>query len=125
MIHATATARPPTDAPLPLDLETMRAEAARLLALEEAPSADDLLTLIMMLRGFLALLVPEVRALAAGRPVDDVRRAAAQAGIGEARRRLNHTTGHRAPVLLAEAQRLARSVDALCTHLENLEACGE
>ncbi|WP_250301148.1 DUF6415 family natural product biosynthesis protein [Streptomyces sp. NBC_01387] len=108
-----------------MDLETMRAVADRLLALEEAPSTDDLLTLVMMLRGFLALLIPEVRALAAGRPVDDVWRAAAQAGIGEARRRLNHTTGHRAPVLLAEAQRLSRSVLALCTHLENLEACGE
>ncbi|MFJ3696897.1 DUF6415 family natural product biosynthesis protein [Streptomyces sp. NPDC090052] len=95
----------------------------RLLAQGEAPSAGDLLTGIVMLRGFLALLVPEVGELAAARPVDDVWRGAAQAGLGEARRRLSHTTGHTVPVLLAEAQRLSRSVLALCTHLENLESC--
>ncbi|WP_406067348.1 DUF6415 family natural product biosynthesis protein [Streptomyces sp. NBC_01020] len=95
----------------------------RLLAQGEAPSAGDLLTGIVMLRGFLALLVPAVGELAVARPVDDVWRGAAQAGLGEARRRLGHTTGHTVPVLLSEAQRLSRSVLALCTHLENLEAC--
>lgn len=100
----------------------MRAVADRLLAQGEASSAGDLLTEIMMLRGFVAQLVPAVGDLAAGRPGDDVWRAAAQGGLGEARRRLGHTTGHTVPVLLAEAQRLSRSVLALCTHLENLEA---
>ncbi|WP_405749518.1 DUF6415 family natural product biosynthesis protein [Streptomyces sp. NBC_01411] len=123
MIHATATTRPPKDSPPPLDLATMRAVADRLLAQGNAPSEGDLLTEITMLRGFLALLVPEVGELAAARPVDDVWRAAAQAGLGEARRRLDHTIGHTTPVLRREAQHLSRSVLALCGHLENLGVC--
>ncbi|NDZ78385.1 hypothetical protein G3I19_07565 [Streptomyces sp. SID10853] len=123
MNHATGTRRPPKEDPRPIDAETMKAVADRLLAQGPAHTADDLLKEIMMLRGFVAQLVPEVGELAAARPVDDVWRAAAQAGVGEARRRLGHTTRHTAPVLLREAQRLSRSVLALCTHLENLEAC--
>ncbi|WP_405911608.1 DUF6415 family natural product biosynthesis protein [Streptomyces sp. NBC_00963] len=123
MSELTVLPAAPGRDPRPLDFETMRAVADRLLAQGEVPQADGLLTEIMMLRGFLALLVPEVGELAAARPVDDVWRGAAQAGLGEARRRLGHTTGHTVPVLLSEAQRLSRSVLALCTHLENLEAC--
>ncbi|MFE2375236.1 DUF6415 family natural product biosynthesis protein [Streptomyces sp. NPDC059398] len=120
MNHATGTRRPPVDDPRPVDVETMKTIADRLLAQESTRTADDLLTEIMMLRGFLQLLIPAVGELAAVRPVDDVRRAGAQGGLGEARRRLAHTTGHTVPVLLAEAQRLSRSVLALCAHLANL-----
>ncbi|MCX4728398.1 DUF6415 family natural product biosynthesis protein [Streptomyces sp. NBC_01306] len=123
MSELTVLPAAPGRDPRPLDFETMRAVADRLLAQGEVPQADGLLTEIMMLRGFLALLVPAVGELAVARPVDDVWRGAAQAGLGEARRRLSHTTGHTVPVLLAEEQRLSRSVLALCTHLENLESC--
>ncbi|WP_326694751.1 DUF6415 family natural product biosynthesis protein [Streptomyces sp. NBC_01766] len=125
MIHATATPRPSTDVARPMDLEQMRAVATRLLAAGEAPPADGLLAEIKVLRGFVAQLVPAVARLAAERPVNDGLGAAAWAGIGEARRRLGHTTGHTGPVLLAEAQRLSRSVVALCTHMESLGAADD
>ncbi|WP_371792871.1 DUF6415 family natural product biosynthesis protein [Streptomyces sp. NBC_01471] len=122
MIQATGAGAPLEDDLRPLDFETMRAIANRLLAQGQALSADDLLTEIMMLRGQLAVLVPAVSELAGTRPVDDVWRDAAQECVGTARRRITHTTGYTVPVLLTEIQGLARSVLALGTHLRNLAA---
>ncbi|MCX4550214.1 DUF6415 family natural product biosynthesis protein [Streptomyces sp. NBC_01267] len=116
----------PNRDPRPVDVETMRVITARLLGENaELPSLKELDTMCLQLRGHLMLLIPEVSELASQRPPEDELRATTAAGIGEARRRLSATQGYRLPVVLSYAQRLARSVDALCTHLENLEACGE
>ncbi|MEV6796421.1 DUF6415 family natural product biosynthesis protein [Streptomyces sp. NPDC051320] len=107
--------------PRPLDIVTMRESAYQLLAEDaELPLLDELQTLILLLRGHLMLLIPEVADVACRRPQDDPWRAAASVGIGEARRRLDLIQSHRLPVVVRHAQHLARSVNALCTHLENL-----
>ncbi|MER5397568.1 DUF6415 family natural product biosynthesis protein [Streptomyces sp. NPDC002599] len=107
---------------LPLDLETMRNTARRLLAEDaELPTSEELETLTLTLRGHMMLLVPEVE-IAAGRlPEDDVPRACALACIGEARMRLGTEPGPTLPAAVAHAQRLARSVNALCDHVVNLD----
>ncbi|MFR9796340.1 DUF6415 family natural product biosynthesis protein [Streptomyces sp. MS06] len=99
----------------------MRATARRLLAADaEPPSPQELRTLLLLLRGHLMVAVPEVEAAAAGLPRDDVPRACALACVGEARIRLGLEPGHPLPARIAHAQRLARSVNALCDHFENL-----
>ncbi|MEV6791229.1 DUF6415 family natural product biosynthesis protein [Streptomyces sp. NPDC051320] len=124
MHESTVQPDHPARDPRPLDILTMRATAAEALADDaDIPTLDHLQTLTWMLRGHLALLIPEVAVLACERPQDDVWRAAAQAGLGEARRRLEVTQGGQLPVVLRHAQHLARSVNALCTHLENLAVC--
>jgi hypothetical protein len=64
--------------------------------------------------------IPEVEAIAAKLPEDDVPRYCALACVGEARIRLGLEPGHGLPAEIAHAQRLARSVIALCDHYENL-----
>ncbi|WP_405675731.1 DUF6415 family natural product biosynthesis protein [Streptomyces sp. NBC_01511] len=95
---------------LPIDIETMLCNAGGLLDGSVVPpglAALDRLTL--QLRGHLNLLISEL-----GDP-DDPR---AKAGLGEARRRLSAGPGSLGPVRYAEC--LARSVVALCTHVERL-----
>ncbi|HZF92092.1 DUF6415 family natural product biosynthesis protein [Streptomyces sp.] len=105
----------------PLDVEAMRTAARRLLVEDaELPSDDELDTLTLQLRGHLMLAIPVVEALAARLPEDDVPRACAHAGIGEARMRLGLEPRQALPARIAHAQRLARSVNALCDHYENL-----
>lgn len=105
----------------PLDVATMRAAARRLLAEDaELPTAEGLETLTLQLRGHVMVAVPEVETAALARPEDDVPRACALACIGEARARLGTEPGGTLPVGIAHAQRLARSVNALCDHIENL-----
>ncbi|MGW0189021.1 DUF6415 family natural product biosynthesis protein [Streptomyces sp. NPDC003362] len=77
-------------------------------------------TLTLQLRGHLMLAIPVVEALADQLPEDDVPRACAHAGVMEARARLRLDPGHSLPRRVAHAQRLARSVNALCDHCENL-----
>jgi hypothetical protein len=114
--HPTSTAEAPA---LPLDIETMRASAHRLLAEDaELPSAEELETLTLSLRGMIMLAVPEVETAAGRLPRDAVPRACALACVGEARMRLDLEPGHGLPAGIAHAQRLARSVNALCDHLE-------
>ncbi|RZB18261.1 hypothetical protein StrepF001_14170 [Streptomyces sp. F001] len=106
---------------LPVDIATMRGSARRLLADDaEPPMPDELETLTLQLRGHIMLAVPEVETAAAGLPEDDIPRACALACVGEARMRLNLEPGRTLPAGIAHAQRLARSVNALCDHYENL-----
>ncbi|MQS35421.1 DUF6415 family natural product biosynthesis protein [Streptomyces katsurahamanus] len=97
----------------------MRDTAGRLLSPDAAPlPAGELARLIELLRGYVELLVPEVRRLAAAAsPVDPAARVA-EVGAAEAVRRLN--AGTRADAGCAE--RLARSVVSLCHHFETLSA---
>lgn len=105
----------------PVDLETMRAAARRLLAEDaEPPMPDELETLTLTLRGMIMLAIPEVETAARRLPEDDVPRACALACIGEARIRLGLEPGRTLPAGTTHAQRLARTVNALCDHLENL-----
>ncbi|MEU0373102.1 DUF6415 family natural product biosynthesis protein [Streptomyces sp. NPDC006283] len=58
--------------PRPVDLETMRDTARRLLNLGEAPPLrEDLDKLTAKLRGHVQLLVPEIRALLRTKPAND------------------------------------------------------
>ncbi|KPI17942.1 hypothetical protein OK074_8039 [Actinobacteria bacterium OK074] len=108
-------------ASLPVDAETMRETTARLLADDALlPAADDLDTLTLLCRGHLMVLIPEVERATRGRPEDDVLKTGALTGTGEARRRLDLVPDARLPAEVAHAKRLARSVDCLLTHLENL-----
>ncbi|MFF2933529.1 DUF6415 family natural product biosynthesis protein [Streptomyces mirabilis] len=105
----------------PVDIATMRASARRLLAEgAELPSFGELETLTLLLRGHIMLLIPEVEKAAGPLPEDDIPRACALACIGESRMRLNLEPGRALPAGIAHAQRLARSVNALCDHFENL-----
>lgn len=108
---------------VPLDVDTMRAAARRLLAEDaEPPSPADLDTLTLQLRGHMMLTIPEVEAAANRLPKDDIPRACALACVGEARMRLDLEPGPTLPEGIRHAQRLARSVNALCDHYENIGA---
>lgn len=107
---------------LPLDRETMRTAAARLLAPDaEPPSYDELETLRLLYRGNIMLLIPEVEKAAQGLSKDDAPHACAMACIGEGRIRLDLQPGAGLPAQIAHAQHLARAVNALLDHLENLK----
>jgi hypothetical protein len=122
MQQGTATApEQGTATSWPLDTTLMRAAARRLLAEDaESPSDEELDTLTLQLRGHLMLAIPVVEALADRLPEDDVPRACAHAGVMEARTRLGLEPRQALPARIAHAQRLARSVNALCDHYENL-----
>ncbi|MGW7758621.1 DUF6415 family natural product biosynthesis protein [Streptomyces violaceusniger] len=121
---ATSTTRPPTGEERdqrPLGIRTMRASTRRLLAEgAEPPTADELETLTLRLRGHIMVTVPEVEEMAGRLPRNDTRHACARACIGEARMRMRLEPGTTPPAQIAHAQRLARSVNALCDHYENL-----
>lgn len=106
---------------LPMDIETMRDSARRLLADDaEMPSPEELEILTLRLRGHMMLAIPEVEIAAGHLPKDDIPRYCALACVGEARMRLNLEPGRTLPAGIAHAQRLARSVNALCDHVVNL-----
>lgn len=105
----------------PLDIETMRASPRRLLAEDaELPSPEELEILTLRLRGHIMIMIPEVEIAAGRQPKDDIPRYCALACVGEARMRLNLEPGRTLPAGIAHAQRLARSVNALCDHVVNL-----
>lgn len=106
---------------LPPDIGTMRESARRLLA-EDAvqPAADDLDTLTLTLRGHMDLLIPEVEQAAGRLSEDDIPRYCALACVGEARGRLRASPSPGPGGDAAYAYRLARSLNALCDHWENL-----
>ncbi|MEG3629734.1 DUF6415 family natural product biosynthesis protein [Streptomyces poriticola] len=107
----------------PLDIDTMRTSAHRLLAGDaEPPTPDELETLTLQLRGHIMLAIPEIAMAAARLPDDDVPRVCALASIAEARMRLSIEAHSSLPAGIAHAQRLARSVNALADHYENLGA---
>jgi hypothetical protein len=108
---------------LPIDTYLMREAARRLLAEDaDLPSEGELVTLTLQLRGHLELAIPILGDLAERRPEDDVPRACAHSAAMAARVRLSRPPGRTLPSRLAYAQRLARSLNALCDHYENLNA---
>ncbi|MGW0819900.1 DUF6415 family natural product biosynthesis protein [Streptomyces sp. NPDC002845] len=113
------------DDSLPVDVETMRATAARLLADDAEPlSAGELETLTLTLRGHLELLIPEAERAAKEVPDDAPGMAVPVAGAlvfgAEARRELDLPPHPALDVATRYARRLARSVNTLCDHLEQL-----
>jgi hypothetical protein len=107
----------------PVDVVTMRAAARRLLAEDaELPTDDELETLTLQLRGHLMLVIPVVEALAERLPEDDAPRACAHSAVARARTQLNLKPWVTLPRRVQHAQRLARSVNALCDHYENLSS---
>ncbi|MGW5475421.1 DUF6415 family natural product biosynthesis protein [Streptomyces sp. NPDC004008] len=109
-------------APYPPDVATIRRHALRLIGPESpTPWPEELETLNALLRGHLQLLIPEVQRMATPLPAHDIPRACAMACIGEARIRLRiGWPEDSSAVRLATARKLARSVNALCDHYENL-----
>lgn len=105
----------------PPDIETIRA-GARLFLAEgaELPALDELAALIVELREHIHRLIPEVAAVAAGEPKDSVPRYCALACIGEARNKLRLGDGGPLAIQVSVARKLARVVNALCDHHENL-----
>ncbi|MET9354471.1 DUF6415 family natural product biosynthesis protein [Streptomyces sp. NPDC006617] len=98
----------------------MRATTRRLLAEDaEPPSPQDLETLTFRLRGYMMQAIPVVETAALTWP-EDVPRACALACIGEARMRLRLEPGRNLPAGIRHAQRLARSVNALCDHYQTV-----
>ncbi|MGW3650968.1 DUF6415 family natural product biosynthesis protein [Streptomyces sp. NPDC000878] len=113
--------------PLPVDIETMRTSARRLFTPDaEVPSTEEmeeLETLTLTLRGHLALIIPEVERVAAGRgDDDDMPRVCARTAVAESRRKLNIEPRPGPSSHLAYARRLSRSLIALCDHYEQLSS---
>lgn len=107
------------NATVPVDTDTMRYHAKRALN-EVFDDAKDLDNLILAMRGHIQLMIPEVEAAARRFPEDDVPRYCALACTGEARRKLRMGDGQTITVRVSVAQKLARSVNALCDHFTNL-----
>ncbi|MER6075956.1 DUF6415 family natural product biosynthesis protein [Streptomyces sp. NPDC001817] len=108
------------------DIKTMRETAALLLGPDDGPDAlppavAELDTLTAMLRGHLALLIPEVEAKAWQLPKDSVRRYRAVACVDEANSQLRVGDGCTPAVRVAVARKLARSLNALCRHFDLLD----
>ncbi|HET6633714.1 MAG TPA: DUF6415 family natural product biosynthesis protein [Streptomyces sp.] len=99
----------------------MRVSVQQLLGPEaELPTVAQLETLTLRLRGYAMQLIPAVESSAGRLPEDDVPRACALACVGEARMRLNAEPRSGLPAGISFAQSLARCVNALCDHVENL-----
>lgn len=111
---------------LPVDIETMRASARRLLAPDaEVPSVEEVETLTLMLKGHLALIVPEVGRAASGRLGEDTftranARLDARMAVVATRNKLRFTPSPSPSAHIAYARRLSRSLNALCDHYEVL-----
>ncbi|WP_199561003.1 DUF6415 family natural product biosynthesis protein [Streptomyces sp. CCM_MD2014] len=120
MPQRTAQPRPATGT-CPPDITVMR-ETVRLLLAPNAtvppPAALD--TLTATLRGHLAVLAPDVAALAAQLPEDDVPRYCALACVGEAGAKLRARPAAGPDAALRHARKLARSLAALCDHYGSL-----
>lgn len=100
-----------------VDISLMRVAAAELADGAEPPNGIYLTALAEKLHEHLELLVRvlEATGLAAADP-------RASAGLGEARRKLAAGQSSLGPLPWAKC--LARSVDALCTHVERLAVAG-
>jgi uncharacterized protein DUF6415 len=109
----------------PADVATMRATVRRLLGPDDAPdvlppTSAELDILTAALRGHMELIAPEVEQAAGRLDEESIPRFCALACVGEARRRLsleprpglNGAAGH--------ARRLARVLNALCDHYQDL-----
>lgn len=119
MAHHTHEARHPAlEETEPPHIATMRATAAR--ALTEVLAGDELETVAETLRGHIRVLIPEVEFAAARQPRESTDAICARAGVGEARMKLGLGGADIEAVRVSVAQKLARSVVALCNHYERL-----
>nr|WP_239148913.1 DUF6415 family natural product biosynthesis protein [Streptomyces sp. SID12501] len=102
----------------------MHASARRLLEPDAVvPSAQELETLTLLLKGHLALIIPELgRAASRRRGDDSLARVCARMAISESRRKLRIEPHPALSSHLAYARRLSRSLNVLCDHYEEL--CG-
>lgn len=111
----------------PVDVTKMR-ETVRLLLLPEGsplappPSGAELETLTETLRGHLAMLIPEVEQAIEQLTKDSIARHCALACLGDARLRLRAEPSPRYNGPIGHARRLARALNALCDHHEQLTA---
>ncbi|MER5211963.1 DUF6415 family natural product biosynthesis protein [Streptomyces sp. NPDC002838] len=110
---------------LPLDVVAMRATAHLVLGPDDAPDAlppagEELDTLTGTLRGHLELIAPEVERAAKRLHKDSIPRYCALACVGEARGKLQAKPNPSPHGPVAYARRLARVLNALCDHHENL-----
>lgn len=119
-----ATAEVPvndTEGTPPVDLETIRKTAEDVITdgarIEEA---DELQTIILLLRGLITLLIPHVEAATGNFPRNHTPAICARACIGEGRMRLRLEASDSIPQLVGLAQRLARTVMQLADHYEEL-----
>lgn len=121
MVHGTTEKAATPEETLPPDIETMRASARRTLTENaELPTPDELDTLVLVLRGHIHLLIPEVERAAARQPEDSIPRYCALACLGEAHNKLRLGDGGSLPIRISVVRKLARVVNALCDHYENL-----
>jgi hypothetical protein len=107
------------------DIAVMRETVQILLdpdAVALPPTTDELETLTQMIRGHLELLIPEVEQSVRRLKKDSIPRYCALACVGEARGRLRASPIRRFGVEVGYARRLARTLNALCDHYENLGA---
>jgi hypothetical protein len=117
----TSTAQTTQQDAAPVDIATIRETIGRFLPSDvEQPTGDELATLTALMRGQIALIIPEVRALAVKLPKDDVPRYCALACIGDAEGRLRERPNPAPGGANAFARRLARALNALADHYENL-----
>jgi hypothetical protein len=107
----------------------MREIVDRLLDPDAAPEAlppapAELETLTLQLRRHLELLLPEVEETAKRLPRSSIPRYCVLACVGEARERLRTEPTPRFGGPAGHARRLARTLNALCDHYENLPLAG-
>jgi hypothetical protein len=112
-----------------VDLLTMRVTARRLLGPDGGPDTvpptlHETETLTSTLRGHIELLAPKVEQVAGRLRKDNVSRYCALACVGEARGKLRAAPGPGSSGAVAYARRLARVLNALCTHYEELPQHG-
>ncbi|MFE3854600.1 DUF6415 family natural product biosynthesis protein [Streptomyces griseorubiginosus] len=126
MAHRTAPNVVAAEATEPLDIETMRETIDLLLDPDAAPDAlppvgDELETLTATVRGHIELLIPEVEAVAERIPPTSViARHAVLTCVWEARSRLEAEPSPRFGGPAGHARRLARALNALCNHYEDV-----
>ncbi|MVO86088.1 hypothetical protein GPA10_15330 [Streptomyces sp. p1417] len=106
----------------PVDAVMMRRTTSRLLSpgAEVVTDPKELNDLTLLLRGHIMLLIPEVEAATAWFPDDDVPATCARACLGEARMKLNVAPPAGPAAGIAHSQKLARVLNALLDHQENL-----
>lgn len=105
----------------PPDIEAVRSSVRPLLVEGAAPPAlDELAALTAEMREHIRWLMPEVVAAAAAEPKDSAPRYCALACVGEARNKLRLGDDDTPAIRVSVARKLARVVNALCDHHENL-----
>ncbi|MEU8616476.1 DUF6415 family natural product biosynthesis protein [Streptomyces sp. NPDC048623] len=117
-----ATAQSSLEQTAPLDVQSMRETARRLLGEDvESLPVEEVDSLTQALRGMIMIAIPEVAAAADRYLKGEIPRVCALVGIEEAKRRLRaRPVPAMSPWALRQAQRLARSVMALTDHYVNL-----